>query len=625
MSEKRGPGNPNWKQGMDSPNPKGRPSTARKIVDWISAAFRSDTWTNVLTGQGTATHDKRLAGYFVSDWISEDQGRELWRGDDLGARIVETIVKEALRKRFNIRITDDTEGNDESYGPELIKRIEAKWKALDLFNVIKDAWCIERACGGSVIVLGADDGAQSLEEPLNLERVRSFEWLTVLEPREVTPYEWYTDARAPKFGKVKIYELNPIVNGWSRAGVPLASTHVKIHESRLVVLPGIKVSRANQWGTVNGFGDNVFTRVFRVLNDFNSGFGGAGRLVSEFATPVFKVAGLADIIANDNKELFQARMQALAMAISTHRAALIDMTEEFTRQQVPVTGLPELLELMMRRVAGAADCPVSVLWGESPGGLNASGAQGDQLSIWYARVDAERTGHVVPIIEYITRIIFATMGGEPDEWCIEPEPLWMPTAKEQADTNKVRTDEAIALYDRGVLSSEELRRSPELDLVGRHGIVIDDEPDTVEPTEADEQAFAAGQQPPIAGTDPNADPNAAPSVTPEGGTTEIAKEAMNGAQITSLVEVITAVASGQLSRESGQKILELAFQLTPADAIALLGPPDFKPAQPDAGFNPFAPAPNEDPNAEPKPNPFEAKDKPAEDEPKEEQPTEPEE
>lgn len=603
-------GNPNWKRGGDSPNPSGRPpatpSIARKVVDWMSAAFRSDTWTNVLSGQGTDTHDKRMAGYFVSDWISEDQGRELWRGDPLGARIVETIVKEALKKPYHLRITDDAEGNDESYGAELIKRVSAQWKAIDLFAVIHQHKCIARACGGSVIVLGADDGAQSLEEPLNIEKVRSFEWLTVLEPREVTPVEWYTDARAPKFGKVKIYQLNPIVNGWSRAGVQLTNTNIRIHESRLIVDGGIKVSRVNQWGTINGFGDSVFTRVFRTLNDFNSGFAGAGRLVGEFATPVFKIKGLADIIANDNKELFQARMQSLAMAISTHRAALIDFDEEFTRQQVPVTGLPELLELLMRRVAGDADCPVSVLWGESPGGLNASGAQGDQVAIWNGRVDSYRTHHIIPIIEYITRIIFATMGGEPEDWCIEGEPLSMPSAKEEADTNKVKTDEAVELYDRGVLSSEELRRSPELNLVGRHGIVLADVSDTLEPSAADEEAFKNGEQPPLA-----ADPNA-PVVGPDGAS--IQQQAMNGAQVTSLIEVVTSVVTGQLSRESGQKIIELAFQLTPADAIALLGPLDFEPKKPEPEPMPPGFGAPKDPNAPPAPaapkDPFPPKDKP---------------
>ncbi len=557
---------------MDSPNPQGRPpaqpsSPVRKVIDWIGAAFRSDTWTNVLTGQGTSQYDKRMAGYFVSDWISEDQGRELWRGDPLGARIVETIVNEALLKAFILKITDDAEGNDESYGAELSKRVTTQWKAIDLINVIGDAWKIDRACGGSVILMGADDGAQSLEEPLNIERVRSFEWLTVLEPREATPVEWYTDARAPKFGKVKIYQLNPIQNGWSRAGVQLSNMNVRVHESRLIVMDGIKVSRVNQWGTINGFGDNIFTRVFRTLNDFNSGFAGAGRLIGEFATPVFKIKGLADIIANDNKELFQARMQSLAMAISTHRAALIDFDEEFTRQQVPVTGLPELLELMMRRVAGDADCPVSVLWGESPGGLNASGAQGDQLSIWWSRVDSARCKKVVPIIERITKIIFATLGGEPEEWCIEPEPLSMPSPKEQADTNKVKADEAIELFDRGVLSADELRRSPELDLVKRHGIVLEDAEDTLEPSAADEKAFQAGEDTPL-------DPNA--PVSADGGQ-DIQQQAMNGAQVTSLIEVVTAVVNGELSRESGQKIIELAFQLSPADAIALLGPEDFEP------------------------------------------------
>lgn len=201
MSEKRGPGNPNWKKDGASPNPQGRPSTARRVVDWLSAAFRSDTWTNVLTGQGTTSHDKRLAGYFVSDYISEEQGRELWRGDDLGARIVETIVKEALRKPYNLRITTDAVGNDESYGPELTKKVYARWKALKLFENTFQALCSERATGGSVIVLGANDGAASLEEPLVLERVRTFDWMHVLEPREVTPYEWYTDAQAEHFGE----------------------------------------------------------------------------------------------------------------------------------------------------------------------------------------------------------------------------------------------------------------------------------------------------------------------------------------------------------------------------------------------------------------------------------------
>lgn len=580
MSEKRGPGNPNWIKGGPSPTPSGGRiiNAGRKVVDWMTAAFRSDTWTNVLTGQGTSTYDKRMAGYFISDAISEDQGRELWRGDDLGARIVETIVKESLRKPFNLRITDDAEGNDENFGSELSATVEKHWKRLGLLDVYKDARCIARACGGSVTVLGADDGAQSLEEPLNLERIRSFEWLTVLEPRECTPVEWYTDSRAPKFGKVKIYELHPIINGWSKAGVPLTSTNVRIHESRLIIMDGIKVSRANQWGTVNGFGDNVFTRVFRVLNDFNAGFSGAGRLVGEFATPIFKIKGLADIIANDNKELFQARMQALALAISTHRAALIDMDEEFKREQVPVTGLPELLELMMRRVAGAADTPVSVMWGESPGGLNASGAQGDQIAVWHGRVDSERLHEVVPYFERVTEVCFAANGGEPDEWCIEPAPLSMPTAKEAADTNKVKDDDALGMYDRGILSAEEIRRSPELDLVGRHGIVLEDPNAKDEPTAADEQAFVAGEQTPVA------DPNA-PATTgaPVAAGTDVQKQALNGAQIEGLISIVVQVVTGQIPRESGIALIKLAIPDTDdAEAAQLLGPVGFKPTQPEA-------------------------------------------
>lgn len=591
---------------------KPTPADNRSHSAWLAMAAKGgvpDGWQNLITGHGVASRDKRLGNRFYTDPICDEEARDIWRGDPLAARIVEALPDEMLREPFHVRIPDDAEGNDEDFGAELIKRVESKWKALGLVDVLHEALCQERALGGSAIVLGVDDGAAAMTEPLNLKRVRSFEWVTVLEPRECTPVAWYTDPRAPKFGQPEIYQLTPIVVGAPRAGATIAPANVHIHESRLIVFRGTRVSRVNQFGTYMGWGDSIFTRVFRVLADFNAAWSGAGTIVSEFAVPVFQIEGLAEMVAQDNTQLFQARMQALAMAMSTVRAALIDKNESYERKQTPVTGLPELLELFCKLLAGVAETPVSVLWGEAPGGLNASGAQGDQLQIWRNRVRSKQTKKLEPAIRYITEIILAVFGGVPEEWWIEFDPLHAPSSKEEADEDKVVADTAAVLIDRQVLSPEEVRRAP--GFAKRWGIVVEDDVDeeTAEPGAEDVTAMLAEGA-------AAAKPGTAPAVAGASGT-DIQKEALNGAQVTSLVEIIKAVAAGEVPANSAVKIIELAFQLSTAEAQAMMPPPDFKPAAPEpaAPFGGRAPFPIGKPAAE-KPDPVPNGKAPAEPEPK---------
>jgi hypothetical protein len=67
---------------------------------------------------------------------------------------------------------------------------------------------------------------------------------------------------------------------------------------------------------------------------------------------------------------------------------------------------------------------------------------------------------------------------------------------------------------------------------------------------------------------------------------------MNGAQISSLVDVIKAAGAKEISRESAAAILTLAFAgVTPADAERLLGPAGFEPVPPEPKPGPFGGGP----------------------------------
>jgi hypothetical protein len=52
---------------------------------------------------------------------------------------------------------------------------------------------------------------------------------------------------------------------------------------------------------------------------------------------------------------------------------------------------------------------------------------------------------------------------------------------------------------------------------------------------------------------------------------DVASTALNGAQVSSLLETVTAVATGQLPRASGVALLMAAFRLPAAEAEAIMG------------------------------------------------------
>lgn len=439
-------GNAAWFKGMESPNPTGKrrgPAMTR-----FDEAARFDGWGSLLTGVGIGSRDKLTTYGFSSDIISFDDAIEYWRGDDLAARAIEIVPSEMLREGYQIQIADDAAGKDKE---EVLKK---RFDALGVDFALWETTAFERAYGGGAILLGADDGAQDLTEPLNLDRIRSFEWVTPLEPREIMPLYYYANPRAPKFGTPAIYLMVARATGPSVDNV-FSPVTLKIHESRLIRFPGIRVSRY-QYATLNGgWGDSILTRLVRVLRDFNVGWSSAGQLVSDFSQAVFKIKGLAEIVAADNMGKFQARMTALDMSRSVARAALIDSEEEFSRVATPVTGLPELLDRFASRLSAATGMPLRLLMGQSPASLNAEGDT--DIRNFYDQVAAMQRRKLEPAIRRIAEIAMRVEFGDvPEKWSVKFNPLWQPTQKEVAETRLAMSQADVGYVNAQVFSAEEI-------------------------------------------------------------------------------------------------------------------------------------------------------------------------
>ena len=124
----------------------------------------------------------------------------IWLGDDLAARAIESVPAECFRQGYEIVIDDES-----NYG-DLKEEVQNHLDNLTINDMLEKVFQFERAYGGGALLLGAIDG-QTMDQPLDINKVQSFDWVTALEPVELFPLYYYNDPIAPKYGEPMLYEL----------------------------------------------------------------------------------------------------------------------------------------------------------------------------------------------------------------------------------------------------------------------------------------------------------------------------------------------------------------------------------------------------------------------------------
>lgn len=540
-----------------------------------------DGWQNITTGLGTIA-DKRTGGGLLLSIVSAMEARDLWRGNDLATRIIEAAAKDALREPVVLNMDDKALAEkimsalEEIPGPTFV----GKGYRANLFK----ARCFENAYGGGAIFPVINDAAGSLIEPLDENNIGEIKSLQVFEPRELRPTRFY-DSTGAKPGEASHYQLIPISG--MREGMPL----VEIHESRLILFPGIRVTREELVGVEYGWGDNKLTRVRDVLNDFELTFGSAANLLQDFSQAVLKLDGLAEILGADGSAEASARLSEMNRWRSVLRAIVIDGKDSFSRETTSLAGYPDMMDRFMFRLAAAAEMPVTKLMGMAPSGLNATG-EADADS-WNATVDNDRA-HMKPMIERLIKLFMLSKtspskGKEPAVWSVSFPPLSMPSEKDIAETRKLVAETDWGNIDHGIVSADEIA-------LARYGgdtysmeLAIDfkeRESHMVASDRAAEDPNAAKTTDAATANKSNA-PAGMAAANGLGGDQPVQSLAFNGAQVASMVEVIKAAISKEIPRESAAMILEIAFPVSAEQAEKLLGPKNFEATKPVPPPNPF--------------------------------------
>ncbi len=551
-------------------------------------AARVDSWMNSALGFGGAEDKIRKTKYATCvQPLTDAQLTAMYRTEHLSAKIVDVYPREAYREGFEVSGYEREEHDD---GDDVEEQVCAYLRAWDLVRVARNASIWARLYGGAAVWLGS--ASTDPAKPFVLGE--KIDFLRVVDRRYLSPRPWALD----KQGKPTLYDVIPDEGG-AQVG--------PVHASRLIMWPGA-FTDARSRRELNWWDDSVLQRPFYALQSDGLVWNAAEQMISEASLGILRVKGLLSQVSNATaRAQLSERLAFFRQTRSISKNLTLDFDQEdYKRDTLSFAGVSDLTQQSVQRVASAAEMPVSILMSDEPAGLNATGDS--SIRWWLMRVHAYRTGDLEPPTLALTRAVLAQSGigavsrdnamGLALKW----PPLWTPSASEQAEIRSKNSAADKSDIDAGILTAEEAALSH----YGEDGYSQDIRIDRAlrePPSEAElARALESG-----AGGATGPTGNAGPTDAPAGE--DIQKQALNGAQVASLVDIVSQVAAETIPRDAAVEIVQLAFQVDATTADKLIGTAGkgFKAAKPEppapfgggGGAPPFGKPPPK-PGAEPK-------------------------
>lgn len=407
----------------------------------------NDSWMNAVTGMGTSIDRASRATFQRSVILNDYTLRNLFVDDDLSRKIVLKRPKEMMRKGFTL--TSDDRADDER-----IDLAMAEARRLGVRAKVYEVLWKERLYGGAALfkVTDTDDDEGPMLEGENLLN------LVVIDRRFLTVHEWQNDIAvvSPAFNTPLIYRLTNPATFSSTAKIKEVPT--LIHATRIIRFSGAEIDDDTRRER-SGWGVSVLQEAYEVLKQHGQAWQGLAHGMTEWSQGVFKLKGLIQMIAAGKDKAIQKRMAVVNMSRGVGRAVVIDAdTEEFTRLELSFSGVGIVMDKFMMRVSSVAEIPVSLLFGRSPAGMNATGES--DIRQFYDGIDSDRTNKLEPGLRDIFQTIFDhTDIEEPSQWALKFPKLWEPTEKEQAEIDKLNSDKYVNEINAEILLPEEVALS----------------------------------------------------------------------------------------------------------------------------------------------------------------------
>lgn len=413
----------------------------KKMATSALKFMRADGFVNPDTGLGIRGRDKAASICYRScPILSVTDLDELYRGDGLTRRIIDIVGSEMLRQGYEI------EGDRDNLTMSYLEDLKLNEKLSDMIK-----WA--RLYGACVIVMGVADGRE-LNEPIFEENIQSIEWLHVFDRYQCQIMTDYIckDLNDCNYGYPDFYQINDYRTG----------ANFIVHHSRILRLDWAQIA-PRQKMINQGWGDSAIMSINGEITRYGSAFANLSAIMQDFVNCVIKIPGLSEALTADcgSTDLLKRLDDANFYKSNTNMMAL-DQLEGFEKISTNVSGIPEIIDRFMLSLSSVSCIPVTLLFGRSPAGLNATGDS--DVRNFYDMIKQLQESKLKPILDKLIRLVMLAKDGpfagvEPESWSVVFTPLWQNTEEQEALLRKTVAETDAIYLDRGVVDPVEIATS----------------------------------------------------------------------------------------------------------------------------------------------------------------------
>jgi hypothetical protein len=454
-----------------------------------------DTLQNLITGLGLQGVDSSTAAQYILELLDRATLENMYRGDWLSRKIIDQPADDLTR-----------EWRAWQASQKQIEALELLEKEMDLQRKVKQ-WIIKaRLYGGSALIVGADDGMDA-SQPLVLEKCGrdSLKYVVVLhrwelnagpriynvndpyytrpayytvatpmfgfmgEPGVTTPQIGAQPEQVPGavkkpgfFGNIVPFRNKSAAELRNYSTIPTNMGMSQIHPSRVLELPGNELPDWRLAPMGGGWGDSVLQTVVDAMKSYTTTYQSIAAMVNDGKMDVVKIPEMSLKIKNaDYKAKLIERFTTSVQIKSVLSALLLDKEEEWDRISTNYGGLPMIMHEFTTVISGAAEIPVSILFGQAYGrgmsGGSTGGGRGDART-YYDNCRTKQKNDIAPRLGMLDQLLMRSALGRADpnihyEW----KPLWQMDDDEKSKIGLAKAQSTQIYATIGLINEDAFR------------------------------------------------------------------------------------------------------------------------------------------------------------------------
>lgn len=412
-----------------------------------------DAFTNMLARLGAGTPNLLEGTEYTTERMTRDFAtlNALYRESWIVRRIVDVIPADMLKNWITI-----TSGIE----PAVEKKISLALRRTQLIDKLKRGMQWGRLYGGALGIMLVKHQGNDLTTPLRLDYIMPGDFAGMLifdRWNGVSPSsELVDDVTDPEYSYPKYYTISDPTNGGM----------VQIHHSRCIRFPGNLLPYWEELSELQ-WGASVIEPIMDDLKKRDNVSWNIAQLTFMANLRVLKMEDLGQLLSSTDaisqRELYNT-IQAQNILMSNMGLQIMDSKDSMETHQYTFGGLADVYQQFLMDIAGAAEMPVTKLFGRSPAGMNATGES--DLQNYYDMIAEKQESYLRPILnKVLPPFIISTLGSMPDDFDFDFDPVAEPSDKERAELAKTGTDNVVAAFNAGLISQrmalQELKQQSE--------------------------------------------------------------------------------------------------------------------------------------------------------------------